>query len=124
MYIYYFNIISIVVSPCELLLKRIPKYGYISEIVFTSSHCVKKLMNSDFVHSFEDGKELKISSDIQPPTQESRVKVAQWKNGFIKKTSIKSKIGFSFSVTLCLPFKELFFSVTGSQLSQCFAVRN
>jgi hypothetical protein len=37
--------------------------------------------------------------------------VAQWKNGFIKKASLYSKFEFSFSVTLCLPFKELFFSV-------------
>ena len=28
-----------------------------------------------------------------------------------KKTSLYSKFEFSFSVTLCLPFKELFFSV-------------
>ena len=28
-----------------------------------------------------------------------------------KKTSLYNKFEFSFSVTLCLPFKELFFSV-------------
>jgi len=39
------------------------------------------------------------------------VKGGQWKNGFVKKTSPYSKFEFSFPVTLCLPFKELFFSV-------------
>ena len=39
------------------------------------------------------------------------LKVAQWKNGVIKKTSQYSKFEFSFSVTLYLPFQELFFLV-------------
>ena len=56
----------------------------------------------------------------------SPLKVAQWKNGFIKKPHHASNLIFfschslfTFLITVLLSF-----SITGSQLSQCFAVRN
>ena len=43
--------------------------------------------------------------------EDSIFKGGSLKNGFIKKTSFYRKFEFSFVVTLCLPFKELFSSV-------------
>ena len=52
------------------------------------------------------------------------LKVAQWENGFIKKTSPYSKFEFLSLFVYLLKTLLLSFSVTGSQLSQFFAVRN
>ena len=42
---------------------------------------------------------------------QSTIKVAQWKNGFIKKKLTLQQICILFSCHFCLPFKELSFSV-------------
>ena len=46
---------------------------------------------------------------MQQKMQWKMVKVAQWRNSFIIK--LHSTANLNFSVTLCLPFKELVFSV-------------
>ena len=74
--------------------------------------------NIFIISSSHDGK--RDNFDFLPSTN---VKVAQWKYGFIKKLHSTAKLNFLFLSIFAYLLEDCFL-VTGSQLSQCFGVRN
>ena len=54
----------------EVIFTLVPsskKVGHITHITQLSNLLCKKVTDSDFAHSFEDGTKLKIPSEIQQP---------------------------------------------------------